>query len=89
MKRIPPNGAIRFIFHLFASQQTGDGMEGLTGPFPGFGVVPFIGAEQQLVLFIQHHHFHRGGADVDTDAQTHKSRNSYCWDAIRTQNNHF
>ena len=66
-----------------------DGLQGLTGPLPGLGVVPLIGAEQQLVLFIQHHHFHRGGADVDTDAQTHKSRNSYRWDAIRTQNNHF
>ena len=72
-----------------AAELARDGLQGLTGPLPGLGVVPLIGAEQQLVLFIQHHHFHRGGADVDTDAQTHKSRNSYRWDAIRTQNNHF
>lgn len=60
-------------FHLFARQQTGDGMEGLAGPFPGLGIVPLIGAEQQLVLFIQHHHLHCGGADVDADAQTHSN----------------
>ena len=72
-----------------AAELARDGLQGLTGPLPGLGVVPLIGAEQQLVLFIQHHHFHCGGADVDTDAQTHKSRNSYRWDAIRTQNNHF
>ena len=72
-----------------AGQLVPDGAQGLDGALPGLGVMPLIGAEQQLVLFIQHHHFHRGGADVDTDAQTHKSRNSYRWDAIRTQNNHF
>ena len=58
-------------FHLFARQQTGDGMEGLAGPFPGLGVVPLVGAEQQFVLFVQHHHLDGGGADVDADAQTH------------------
>ena len=58
-------------FHLFARQQTGDGMEGLAGPFPGLGVVPLVGAEQQFVLFVQHHHLDGGGADVDADVQTH------------------
>ena len=36
--------------------------------------MPLVGAEQQLILFIQHHHFDRGGADVDSDAQTHMKK---------------
>ena len=58
--------------HLPARQHVGDGPEGLAGPLPGLGVVPLIGAEQQLVLFVQHHHLDRGGADVDADTKTHK-----------------
>ena len=58
--------------HLPARQHVRNGPEGLAGPLPGLGVVPLIGAEQQLVLFVQHHHLDRGGADVDADTKTHK-----------------
>ncbi|GAA6393157.1 hypothetical protein I4100191B2_06390 [Clostridiales bacterium] len=33
--------------------------------------MPLIGAEQQFILFIQHHYLDGGGADIDSYAQTH------------------
>ena len=48
-----------------------DGAEGLAGPLTGLGIVPLIGAEQQLVFLIQHHDLDGGAADVDSYTQTH------------------
>ena len=59
--------------HLLPGQLVTDGAQGLRRPLPGLGVVPLIGAEQQLVLFVQHHHLDGGGADVNTDTKAHAS----------------
>ena len=48
-----------------------DGLQGLAGPLPGLGEVPLVGAEQQLILFVQHHNLDGGGADVNSNAKTH------------------
>ena len=48
-----------------------NGLQGLTGTLTGFGEVSLIGAEEKLVLLIQHHDLDGGGADVNSNAKTH------------------
>ena len=57
---------------ILSGEHIPDGAEGLQRPLPGFREVPLVGAEQQLVVLVQHHHLDVGGADVDADAQTHR-----------------
>ncbi len=54
---------------LLPTEHPAQPLQGLAGAFAGLGVVPLIGAEEQFILFIQHHDLHGGGADVDSDAQ--------------------
>ena len=58
--------------HLLPGQLVPDGAQGLDGALPGLGVMPLIGAEQQLVLLVQHHHLHGGGADINSNAKAHR-----------------
>ena len=55
------------------AEPVGDGAQDLAGLFTHLGKMPLIGAEQQLVLFIEHHHLDGGGTDVDTNTKAHKS----------------
>ena len=57
--------------HILAVEHILNGAQGLTGPLPGLGIVPLVGAEQQLVILVQHHNLDGGGADVDANAQNH------------------
>ena len=58
--------------HVFTPQHIRDGIQSLAGPLPGLGVVPLVGAKQQLVLLVQHHYLDGGGADINADTQNHK-----------------
>ena len=51
-------------YQLLSGEQVRDGPQRLQRPLPGLGEVPLVGAEKQFILFIQHHHLDRGGADV-------------------------
>ena len=54
---------------LLPAEHPAQPLQGLAGALAGLGIVPLIGAEEQFILFIQHHDLHGGGADVDSDAQ--------------------
>ena len=58
--------------YLLAPQLFFNGTQSLRCPLSGLGVVPFIRAEEQLVLLVQHHHFYRGGTNVNSNPQTHR-----------------
>ena len=62
----------------FAREHVRDLMQGLAGPLPGLGIVPLVGAEQKLVVFIQHHDLDSGGADVNTNSKTHRCTSLVC-----------
>ena len=66
-----PGGAGDHQAHVLALEHAFDGAQGLAGPFPGFGIVPLVGAEQQLVILVQHHHLDGGGTDINAYAQDH------------------
>ena len=51
---------------LLSGQHRLDGAQRLAGPLPGLGIVPFVRAEQQFILIVQHHDLYRRRADVDT-----------------------
>ena len=58
--------------HVLSLQHVLNGSQGLTGPFPGLGIVPLVGAEQKLIILVQHHDLDGGGADVDANTQNHR-----------------
>ena len=51
-----------------SGQHGPDGAQGLAGPLTGLGVVPFIGAEQKLILFVQHDHLYRCGTNINANS---------------------
>ena len=63
-----PGGAGDGQTDLLPGQHGLDGAQGLAGPLTGLGVVPFIGAEQQLVLFVQHDHLYRCGTNINANS---------------------
>jgi hypothetical protein len=73
-----PRGTGHHQSDLFAGEHTADGTQDLGGSFPGLGIMTLIGAEQQLIMFIQHHHLDGRGADVNSDAKT-QGITSYSW----------
>ena len=45
--------------------------QNLAGLFAYLGKMPLIGAEQQIVLFVQYHDLDGGGTDVNTNTKVH------------------
>ena len=54
-------------FDLLAAVVPLDPVQDLAGLFAHLGKMALVGAEKQMVRFVQHHHFDRGGTDVDAD----------------------
>ncbi len=63
---------------LLAAQQPAQTAQGLTGALARLGIMPLVGAEEQFVVFVEHHDLDGGGTDVDADAQCHRVSPRMC-----------
>ena len=57
--------------HLMTQEFVLDALQNLAGLFTHLGKMPLIGAEQQVVLFVQYHHLDGSGTDVNTNTKVH------------------
>ena len=57
--------------HLMSQELVLDALQNLAGLLPHLGKMPLIGAEQQIVLFVQYHDLDGSGTDVNTNTKVH------------------